>query len=451
MSYNLLPYDQSQLLLMPPSVQEWVAEGSLARFVSDTVDELDARGKLKAFYATLRTDGWGRAAYPPRMMVKIVLYGCSIGVRSSRKLDQALGHDVCFRYLAGNLHPDFRTLSRFRVDHAEALDGLFVSVLELCSEAGLVKLGQVALDGRRVAGNAALERNRTKADLLEQVRKLRKEAEAIDTAEDELYGADKRGDELPEALQTREGRLKAIRGALDQLEKPEEELRAAHKKKLEARAEEEKRTGKPARGRKPKLREDKIERMRANTTDPESRTMKTRKGYVQGYNGQALVDCDSQVIVAQDLRQEAVDWALLKPMLKQCEAQAGARPKLCLADGGYFSEANGALEDRRTKLLMAVGSAAEVEGRSDNRIRKKRPWKGRHAVKMRKRLATEEGRATYKLRSSTVEPVFGQMYERGLNRFLLRGLRKVSGEWALWSTSHNLLKLWRAVMAPQPI
>jgi len=451
MSFNFLPYDQSQMLLMPPSLEEWVGTESLARFISDVVDELDARGQLQGFYAKYRSDGWGRAAYPPRMMVKVLLYGCAVGVRSTRKVDQALEHDVCFRYLAGNLRPDFRTLASFRAEHAEAMDGLFVHVLQLCREAGLVKLGQVALDGRRVAGNAALERSRTKAGLQAIVRKMFEEIDATDTAEDALYGKDKRGDELPEELRTREGRLKAIRSALDQLKKPEEEIRAAYEEKVEARRRLEEKTGKPAKGRKPKLKEDQIKRLRVNLTDPDSRMMKARKGFVQGYNGQAMVDCSSQVIVAQDLRQDAVDWALAAPMLKQCELQAGARPKACIMDGGYWSEANAALEDQRTKLYIAVGSSAEIEGRPDSRIRKRRLRKGAHAVKMRKRLKTETGRAIYKQRGSTVEAVFGQMYERGLNRYLMRGLNQVRAEWSLWCTTHNLLKLWRAVIAPQPI
>jgi IS5 family transposase len=164
-----------------------------------------------------------------------------------------------------------------------------------------------------------------------------------------------------------------------------------------------------------------------------------------------MVDCSSQVIVAQDLRQDPVDWALLKPMLDRCEAQAGARPAVCIMDGGYWSEANAALGDEKTRLYIAVGSSATLEGRADNRIRKNASRKGAQAVKMRKRLATKAGREIYKQRSTTVEPVFGQMYERGLNRYLLRGVRKVRAEWSLWCTTHNLLKLWRAVMAPQPV
>ena len=444
MAYNFLPYDQDQLLLMPPSLQEWVADGSLARFVSDVVDELQATGELGAFYARYRSDGWGRAAYAPVLMVKVLVYGYCIGVRSSRKLAQALDLDVAFRFLAGNQRPDFRTLSDFRKDHLEALDGLFVTVLGLCREAGLAKMGQVALDGRRVAGNAALERNRTKAKLEKLVQTILQEAEETDAAEDALYGPDKRGDELPEELRTREGRLKAIRRAIQELKQPEEEIRAAHEEKVRTRTLREQQTGRPARGRKPKLNQKKLDRLSANLTDPESRILKTRKGYVQGYNGQAMVSCDTQVIVAQDLRQEQVDFRLLAPMLAICEEQAGERPELAIMDSGYWSEANAALADDRTKLLIAVGSGAVIEGRKDNRRRKNAPRSRPNAVAMRAQLQTEEGRTSYKKRGQSVEAVFGQMHERGLNRFLLRSKRGAGTEWSLWCMTHNLLKLWRA-------
>lgn len=444
MSYNFLPYDQKQLLLMPPSLDEWVQEGSLARFVSDVVDQMDGREELSGFYAKYREDGWGRAAYPPRMMVKVILYGYAVGVRSSRKVAQALEFDVAFRYLAANLRPDFRTISDFRKDHLDALHGLFTQVLQLCLQAGLAKLGHVSLDGRRVAGNAAMERNRSKKQLQEIVKKILQEAEETDAAEDAQYGADKRGDELPEELRTRESRLKKINEMLDQIAKPEEEIRKAHEEKLEARKAVEERTGKRMKGAKPKLKEAKINGLRVNATDSDSRTMKTRKGYVQGYNGQAMVDCASQVIVGQDVFQEAVDWGLLRPMLQKCKQQAGAPPRICIADGGYWSEANASLADEHTELFIAVGSSAKIEGRRDDRVRKRGERKGPEAVKMREKLETEEGRKIYKERSSTVEPVFGQMYERSLNRFLLRGLRKVRAEWSLWCTTHNLLKLWRA-------
>lgn len=449
MSYNFLPYDQKQLLLLAPSLQEWVKESSLARFISDLVDVLDKRGELQAFYAPYRVDGWGRAAYPPVMMLKVLLYGYAVGVRSSRKLAQALELDVAFRYLAANLQPDFRTVSDFRKDNLAGLEALFGQVLRMCREAGLVKLGQVALDGRRVAGNAALERSRTRAELEAYARKILKEAQDTDRAEDALYGADQRGDELPRDLQNVEGRRAAIERALDELKQPEQEIRDAHEKKMQARAEKERQTGKSVRGRRPKLNEKKIEQLRANLTDPQSRMMKSRKGFVQGYNGQVMVDCSSQVIVAQDLRQEAVDWHLLKPMLETCTEQAGGRPQICIADSGYWSETNAALEDERTTLYIAVGSSAQFEGRPRKKQRKQAPKSGPHAVRMRARLSSEEGKKIYKLRSAYAEPVFGQMYERGLNRILLRGFKKARAEWSLWCTTHNLLKLWRiGALAP---
>ena len=444
MAYNFLPYDQQQLLLMPPSLQEWVEDSSLARFISDAVDELDSKGELGSFYTRYRADGWGRAAYPPPMMVKVILYGYCLGVRSSRKLAQALELDVAFRYLAANLRPDFRTISDFRKDHAEAIDGLFVTVLGLCRQAGLVKMGQVALDGRRVAGNAALERNGNKEKLQAIVRSILKEAEETDAAEDELYGPDKRGDELPEELRNRESRLKAIRKAIEDMKQAEADVHAEYEEKLRARERGEQETGRRARGRKPKLDQKKIERLKVNLTDPDSRILKTRKGYVQGYNGQAMVSCETQVIVAQDLRQEQVDFRLVEPMLERCEQQAGERPGTCIMDGGYWSESNAALSDERTKLLIAVGSGATIVGRGAPREGKKAPKSGPRAVAMRAELETEEGRATYKKRGGTVEPVFGQMHERGINEFLLRGVRKVAMEWSLICTTHNLLKLWRA-------
>lgn len=443
MAYNFLPYDQDQLLLMPPSLQEWVADGSLARFISDVVDELDTTGELGGFYARYRADGWGRAAYAPPMMVKVIVYGYCLGVRSSRKLAHALELDVAFRYLAANQRPDFRTLSDFRKDHLESLDSLFVSVLGLCRQAGLVKMGQVALDGRRVAGSAALERNRTKAQLQELVRTILKEAEETDAAEDALYGPDKRGDELPEELRNRESRLKAIRKAIEDMKQAEEDVHAEYEKKLRARERRKQETGK-ARGRKPKLDQKKIERLKVNLTDPDSRILKTRKGYVQGYNGQAMVSCETQVIVAQDLRQEQVDFRLVEPMLERCEQQAGERPRTCIMDSGFWSEANAALSDERTKLLIGVGSGAAIEGRGVPRVCRKAPKSGPRALTMRAELKTEEGRATYRKRGQTVEPVFGQMHERGINEFLLRGVRKVAMEWSLICTTHNLLKLWRA-------
>lgn len=454
MSYNFLPYDQDQLYLMAPSIQEWVGEESLARFVSEVVDHFDREGKLGRFYARRRADGWGRGAYHPVMMVKVVLYGYSVGVRSSRKLAQALEDSVGFRYLAANQQPDFRTIAEFRKEHVQELGSLFEEVLELCQEAGLVGLGRVALDGRRVKGNAALERSRTRKQIEAEVKAILAEAERLDAEEDARYGADRRGDELPEGLRTREERLKRLKEAQARLEAREAAAREAQAEKLRRREEEERERGRRKRGRKPKRPDAVAERVRerakTNLTDPDSRILKTRRGYVQGYNGQAMVDCGSQVIVAEGLTQEEVDFRQLEVMLERCEAQAGERPERCLADAGYWSEENARLEDEETELFIATTK----DWKQRKALREQGPPRGRipkgltPTERMERKLRTKRGQKIYRERGMTVEPVFGQMEGRGLNHFLLRGLEKVRMEWSLFCTTHDLLKLWRSGWRP---
>lgn len=453
MAHNFLPYDQDQLFLMPPSLKEWVADGSLARFISEVVDEFDRSGELSEFYVRYRADGWGRAAYHPCMVVKVLLYGYAVGVCSSRKLAQALDQDVGFRYLAANQQPDFRTVSDFRKEHLAALAGLFVKVLELCKGAGLVQLGRVALDGRRVAGNAAIERSHSRRELERLVKQILQEAEETDAREDELYGAENRGDELPEGWRTEAERLKRIREAVAQINARKKEI---HEAQMERRREweEKKQRGERTYGPKPpeaprKRDLRRLEKMKANTTDPESRIVKGRRGFMQGYNGQAMVECESQVIVAQGLTAEADDRQHLPLMLERCEAQAGNRPAVCLADAGYWSESNAQLEDSRTEFFIAVDREARMIG-NDPRKLKRGALNQPEARRMRAKLKTDRGREIYRERGQTVEPVFGQMCMRGLQRFGLRGMRKVQTEWSLWCTTHNLLKLWRAGWVPQP-
>lgn len=453
MSYNFLPYEQEQLYLMPPSLEEWVGEDSLARFVSEVIEHLESEGKLGAIYGRYRADGWGRAAYHPAMMVKVLVYGYCVGVRSSRKLAVALEESVPFRYLAANQRPDFRTISDFRKEHLEALEALFVEVLALCEEAGLVKLGRVALDGRKVAANAALDQNRTREGLEREIRRILEEAERLDAEEDAAYGPEHRGDELPEGLKTKAERLRRLRQAHARLVADEEAAKQAQAEKIRAREEEERRTGKKKRGRKPKPPEAAVNpERRANVSDPDSRIMQTRKGWVQGYNAQAMADCESQVIVAQDVTQEENDRGQLGPMLERSEEQAGRRPGACSADAGYWSEENAGLEDERTELFVATTKdwkqrkALKEQGPPRGRIPKDLGVKER----MERKLRTKRGRGVYKERSSTIEPIFGQMEGRGLNRFLLRGKEKVGAEWSLFCTTHNLLKLWRNGWRPAP-
>lgn len=436
MSYNFLPYAQDQLFLLPPSVQEWVKKDSLVCFLSDVVDQLDERGRLTGFYVRYRTDGWGAPAYHPVMMVKVLLYGYSSGVTSSRRLSALLEVDVAFRYLAANNQPDHRTIAGFRTDHREALEGLFLDVLQLCQEAGLVKLGRVALDGHRVAGNASLSENRKRERLEDEIRSLLDEAAWIDAEEDRQHGREARGDELPSGLKDPRKRAQRLQKALEELEKKEAALRREQEERIARREEEERQEGRKKRGRKPKAPEEvKLpEGARANRTDPESRVMKGRNGrYLQGYNGQAMADCGSQVIVAQQLTNEEADVHQLEPMLQRSEEQAGLRPGQVLADAGFWSEENGALDAKGgTDLLIATMHWA-----------RENPDQHPQRDRMEAKLESEAGKEAYAERGSTIEPVFGQMVTRGLERFRLRGIQKAGLEWSLWCTTHNLLKLWR--------
>lgn len=458
MGHNFLPYEPNQMLLLPPSLDEWVPADSLARFVSETVDELHRRGRLKSVFAKYRDDGWGRAAYDPRMMLKVLLYAYCHGLTSSRKIARALENDVCLRYLSGNQQPDFRTISDFRRKHLQNFQTLFAEVLELCTEAGLTKMGRVALDGRRVAANASRGKNRSEKALRRErdrlkraVREILEEAERIDAEEDKLY-KDRRGDELPKDLRSAEGRLKRIQECLDRLEGKEKERQQEYEQRLKEREEKEKSEGRKLRGQKPKPPKERPQRApAANPTDPDSRIMKLQGGnWIQAFNGQAMADCESQVIVAQGLTNEENDHHQLEPMLRAVVEQSGRRPGALLADAGYCNDANLRLEDEKTELFIACSKARkqrrrpQEEGAPKGRI----PNDATPLDLMKRKLRTKRGKRIYKSRSPSIEGVFGQMWTRGLTRFRLRGLKQVQDEWALWCTSHNLMKLFRGGWTP---
>ena len=454
MAYNLLPYDREQGYLMPPSVREWLPEEDLSWFIVDAVGQVD----LREFYAGYREDGWGAAAYDPEMMVAVLLYAYCQGLRSSRRIARALERDVGFRVVAANQQPDFRTICRFRAEHEEALERLFVQVLGLCCEAGLVKLGVVALDGTKVGANASLGANRSYKALEAEVRRMLAEAKAVDEEEEVRYGPDRRGDELSEGLGWREERLKRLREAKARLEREAKEAAQAAQEHLAQRQAEEAVKGKKKRGRKPKV----VEPMpsgeaKANVTDPDSRVMKTRQGYVQGYNVQAVVSED-QIIVAVGVTQEANDVHQLLPMLERMNENLEAagiadRPRAGLGDAGYWSEAN-MLACRRPdlpELFLATTKdwkqrkAARERGCPRGRIPKDLSLRER----MERKLLTKRGRRLYRLRGLLVEPVFGQVKEgQEFRRFMRRGLKAASSESVLIGTTHNLLKLWRSGQAP---
>ena len=454
MAYNLLLCDREQDYLMPPSLREWLAEGDLAWFIVDAVEQVE----LREFYAGYRTDGWGAAAYDPAMMVAVLLYAYSLGIRSSRKIAWALERDVAFRVVAVNQQPDFRTICRFRAQHEEAVERLFVEVLRLCREAGLVKLGVVALDGTKVAANAALAANRGYEAIREEVRKILAEAKAVDAEEDGLFGPEHRGDELPQGLGRRVERLKRLEEARARLEQEVAEEAKTAGEHLAQRREEEARSGKKKRGRRPKVTLSIPDgEAKANTSDPDSRIMKTRQGYVQGYNVQTVVSQD-QVIVAVGVTQEANDVQQLKPMLETLERTLEAagiedRPETALADAGYWSEANVTACSRPDGPELLIATTKDWKQRKLLRERGcprgRIPQELSPKERMERKLLTKRGRRLYRLRSVLVEPVYGQLKEgQGFRRFMRRGFAAAYGEAALVATSHNLLKLWRSGQAP---
>lgn len=450
MSYNFRPYDQDQIHLLPESLDDWVPEESFARFLSEVIDHLWDSGKLKAFREKRNKSGMGGAAFHPALMLKLLLCCYCQGVMSSRKIAQGVRSNIELRYLTGNQLPRYRAIAEFRKQHLDALQALFVEVLVLCREAGLAKMGKVALDGRKVQGNASLDKNRTKEslqrereELEKEVQSLLHEADQVDTQEDKERAPTGSADDLPLEFRSKQDRLRRITEAHQRLVDKEKQAKDEQATKIEQRDHEEQETGKKKRGRKPKPVDAIKDESKANTTDPESRILKTRKGYVQGYNGQAMADCESQVIVAQDLTQQENDVNQLIPMLERCEEQAGVRPQIGLFDAGYWSEEN-ARSGGDTELYIAtLKDHKQRKAFKDQKApRGRKPKNLSPREEMERKLLTKKGKELYKQRSGAIEPVFGQMWTRGFHRFLLRGVDKVRGEWSLWCTCHNILKLW---------
>ena len=459
MGQNFIPDTVNQTLLFPPSLHDWLPEGHLARFLLDVVSALD----LSAIYTSYQEkDGRGQAAYAPEMMVRLLLYGYARGVYSSRKIQTRTFEDVAFRYLSGDQHPDHATIAEFRKRHLEALSGLFTQALLLCSEAGLVKLGHVSIDGTKIKANASKHKamsykhmNETEARLKQEIDALLAEAEKTDAEEDAQYGKGKHGDELPAELQRRESRLQKIGEAKAALEQDAKEKasqqRAEAEQKLAEREEEEQRTGKKKGGRKPELPDPEQAKpddtAQRNFTDAESRIMPdgANKGsFVQAYNAQIAVDAASQVIVAAEVTQETNDKKQLLPMIALIAANLEQKPEKVSADTGYFSDAN--VTDESVKDVdLYVATGRDKHGDAVETSSDPPPPDASSKEAMREKLRTEAGRAVYKMRKAIVEPVFGQIKEqRGFRRFSLRGKENVSREWKLVCAVSNLLKLFRA-------
>jgi transposase len=537
MSKQYVPWTPDQSFLLPPSPREWLPEDHLVYFVLDVVATLS----LATIEAAIQEkDSRGNRPFNPRMMVALLLYGYCVGVTSSRKLEKATQVDVAFRVLTGGLRPDHTAISEFRRVHLEALKTLFVQVLQLCQKAGLLKMGHVALDGTKIQANASKHKAmshermmKAEGELKAEIQKLLEEAERVDEQEDERYGKDKRGDELPEELRRRQTRLKAIQRAREALEAEAALARAeevkeqaerasqraeegSSKEKAATRAEEARQAAEKAEEKaekwvegarqqaqeareqastrkehcaakaaeqaaeaadrhmervertlypesasdeKPSLPEHRVQAdkegnpkpsAQRNFTDPDSRIMKSGLDFTQSYNCQIAVSEGHQVILAQAVTNQPPDVEHLPPLLTQVETHCGQMPQTLTADAGYWSEEN--VEFCETKGVNAlICPERQRHGQQSVDTSETPPAHVDAREPMRQKLRTEEGRKGYSRRKAVVEPVFGQIKEvRGFRRFLLRGLAKVRGEWSLICTTHNLLKLFKALKALIP-
>jgi transposase len=514
MPQNFHECDREQSFLMPPDPRDWLPAGRLAWFMLATVEQLD----LAPFYASYRQDGWGRAAFEPQMMVSLLLYAYARGERSSRGIERKCTEDVAYRVIAAHQTPDHATIARFRVRHEESLAHLFTEVLSLCKEAGLVKVGLIAIDGTKVHANASHHSN---LDYEQLAREILKEAAEIDAAEDELYG-DARGDELPEHLQTSEGRRAALAQAKQKLERERAKNGSAKTEaageveapgvKIELDAEvivprtqdregwlrearrqldeHRRRQAKPiARSRAERLLEaerrlqldlaverhanEAYEHYRAhgrdtqgrrlsrpprpyeppetpggkvNTTDPDSRNVKTPRSYTQGYNAQAVVN-ENQIVLAAEVSASSPDFGHLQPMVQATKRELQAigvteTPGVAVADSGYWNEEqmDNVVANEHVQVLIPPDA-----GKRDT----PRPgWHGGRYTSMREVLATDHGGGLYRRRKVMVEPVFAQTkHNRRLDSFRRRGRSAVRSEWRLITATHNLLKLHKHQIA----
>jgi transposase len=458
---NFIQADRSTVYLLPPSMQDWLKEDHLARFVVEVIDGLDL-SKLSSAYA-----GRGSKAYHPSTLLALLVYGYATGVFSSRRLELATYDSVAFRYIAAGSHPDHDTLATFRRRFIDELGELFVQVLELASEMKLLKLGTVCVDGTKIQADASRHSalsyghiGKLQEQLRGEVQQLLEMAEATDKAEGKRIP---QGMNLPEELKRRHDRLAVMEAAKATIQARAqtryEQEQAQHEERLAARADKEARTGRGTRGPKPQAPEPGArETDQVNLTDDESRIMKRSGsgGYEQSYNAQAGVDTASMLVVATGVTQEANDKRQIAPMLATLQAQQArlGRVEALIADTGYMSEANvERCEAAQIKPLIAQTKEAHNQGLTqryehgpehdeNENENDKEQAKQTALQRMQQRLKSKSGKAAYALRKQTVEPVFGIIKSvLGFRQFSLRGLRKVQGEWRLVCLAWNVKRM----------
>jgi len=445
-----------QMLILPPSLHAWLPKDHVARFIVDVMKELNTT----ALYAPYEgEDGRGQAAFDPEMMARLLLYGYCIGVTSSRGIERATQDNVAFRYLSANQQPDHATIAAFRRQNLKILADLFLQVLRLCQKAGLVKLGNVAIDGTKILANASTRRSVPYQKIQERIRYWEKvvadllaAAEQTDEQEDQRYGKGQPADPLPPELADAQSRLAKLR-----------EAKAALEQEAKQQLEELERIApprKPGRPRKdspedtrPKKAKKQAHRARQNVAsprrqhnfvDPDSRVMpdsRHKKSFVQAYNAQVAVDSQAQVIVAAAITQQTNDKQQLLPMIQAVKETMGRKPKAVTLDNGYWD--TDSLQDPALQGIEVL-VAPDAQRTATGKVRSAASLNNTEAQRMRAVLATEVGQEKYRLRKTTVEPVFGQIKEaRGIRRFRLRGKDLVEGEWKLICATNNLLKLHR--------
>lgn len=438
-------FQPDQMVLLPTCLTSWLPDDHPVHFISEVVEKLD----LTLIYNGYR-DLRGQPPYNPTMMVKVLIYAMTKGIHSSRKIEKALHEDVGMRVLSGNQQPDHWTLSEFRKRHHHALGELFVQTVQLADKAGLVKLTHVATDGTKIKANASKHKAMSYGRMVKEEERLRKEVKEIltkmdqtDRKEDKRYGS-RRGDELPEELSTRKKRLAAIEKAKAELEEEaRQKLRNEQAKRREV-AEKQGKKYTPQKEEQDAKPKDKDQR---NFTDSESRIMKdSNKAFIQGYNAQATVDAETHIIVGAELSNIAGDSPHLVNQIEEVEKNTGRKPKNALSDAGYYSEDNlSALMKKGINPYIPPGKITHNEWRTTVAPRGRIPKTANEKYLMWRKLRTKPGRKIYKLRQTSVEPVFGFIKEQmHLRQFLLRGQEKASSTWRFACAVHNLLKLFRA-------
>ncbi len=440
------PHQPDQIMLLPPSLNDWLPSDHEVYFVRDIVESMD----LSAIYASYR-DPRGQPPYEPLMMVQILIYGYMRGIRSSRKLERALYEDVGFRVLSGNQQPDHWTISEFRRRHHEPLGDLLAQTVQMAERMGLVDLQHASVDGTKVKANAsrhsAMSYGRMKTEeerLRNEIQEYFEEMETSDREEDAKYGEDRRGDELPEHMNSRRKRLEAIQRAKEKLEQEAEERAEREAEQRKEKAESEGRTYRPRKEQRRTVPRDKDQR---NFTDPESRIMLSSEGaFIQAYNAQSVVDSDSMIVLSSDLTNQAADSPHFIGLLQQSEETLQKRPEEVSADAAYYNDKHLMwLEELETEAFIPPDKVRHNEWRNMLYPRGRIPKDADRKYLMRRKLRTKRGRERYKKRQCSVEPVFGYIKEAmGFRQLLLRGEAKARSMWKFACAAYNLWKIFRA-------